>query len=346
MALADLPTPLQRLDRMGSELGVDQLWIKRDDLSSQLYGGNKPRKLEFLFAHIRQLGRREVLALGGVGSNHAVATSLFCRKLGLQPVLGLAPQPILSYVRTNILVNHACGAKFILGSNEASCAAKVSHYLLKSKARRQPPYVMYFGGSSRLGNLGFVEAGLELAAQLRQGQMPTPRYIFVATGSCGTHAGLLVGLRLAGLPTQVVGAAVVPKLVTNRYVVAWQATRTIQFLRNTDRSIPSIHIRPREIELLDEFCGGKYGRPTQAGKEASALLEQTEGFKLDPTYTAKAFAAMMHYLNQRNVKRAPVLFWHTHNSVDLSRYAPAQPPAELPAPLKRYFTAPLYDPDL
>ncbi len=347
LPLANLPSPVARLEQLGAARGATQLWVKPDDQNSELYSGNKVRKLELILGHARQQGYRRVLTMGAVGSNHAAATSLFCRELGFEPVLALIPQPVLSYVRQNILVNHACGARYIFAPNEVACVAGVARFVLTARARRQPPpYLVYFGGSLCPGGVGFVEAGLELAEQVRAGKLPEPKYVFVATGSCGTHAGLMVGLRLAGLSTEVVGVRIVSKAVTNRWVVAWHANRTARFLRRRDPAFPRLRFRASEVRLLDGFYGGQYGRPTAEAKRAIALLGETEGLKLDPTYTAKAFAGMMHAIEQQGLRRKPVLFWQTLNGVDLSQRIADICPDELPAPLRRYFSEPLYDPEL
>lgn len=348
MPLAELPSPVQRLERLGAQLGLSDLWIKRDDLNSPIYAGNKPRKFEFIFAEARAQGRAEVMTMGSAGSNHGAAVSLFCRHLGFAPVLTLSPQPVLTYVRRNILVDQSCAARFILGNNEPSSVLKGMAYSLRCRlAGRPAPYFMYFGGSSRPGNVGMVEAGLELAAQIEAGQLPEPRYVFVATGSCGTHAGLLLGLRLAGLTrVRVIGVRIVPKVVTNRHTVALHANRTARYLEKLDSSFPRLRFQAREIDLLEDFFGGQYGRPTEEGKAAIKLLRETENLQLDPTYTGKAFAGMLWFIKEKRLTGEPVLFWQTLNGVPLDAHVERGDPEKLPPALKRYFKEPLYDAEL
>jgi len=345
--LADLPTRVHRLDRLSEEIGSN-VWIKRDDEDSTLYSGNKPRKFEFIFGEARSRGCRAIITSGSMGSNHGTGTALFGRELGFEVLLVLSPQPILSYVRQNILVNLSHQARMIpQGSQPGSVLRILSLMASRRVSEGRWPYFMYFGGSSIVGNLGFVEAGLELAAQVEKGELPRPRYVFVPTGSCGTHAGLEVGFRLAGLDTQIVGVRIVPKIVTNRHVVANLANRTARYLRQRSNCIPQMRIRPSEITLLDEFFGGEYGRPTPDGKQAIGLLRRTEGLPLDPTYTGKAFAGMLDFLKKRNIGNEPVLYWQTLNGVDLQSYIdPRIETASLPAKIRRYFEEELYDPDL
>lgn len=347
LPLANLPTPVQRLASLGDHMGLSNLWIKRDDLSSDLYGGNKPRKFEFILAEAKKQGRKTIFAMGGVGSNHAVATTLLSRKVGFDVLLGLAPQPVLSYVRTNILVNHCQGARFVHNANEVMIVLRaMKMYLDFRRTGEVPPYFMYFGGSTPVGNIGFVEAGLELAAQIKKGELPLPRYLFVPTGSCGTHAGLLVGLRLAGIPTEVVGVRVVPKAFTNRFVVTWHANHVARYLRRLDPSFMRMRFNAAEVRLLDGFIGGGYGHPTPEGKEAMRLMQSTEGLHLDPTYSGKTFAALQQFVKDRSLADEPVLFWQTYNSVDLARYCADARPQDLSPEMRRYFTMPRIDPEL
>lgn len=346
--LADLPSPVEKLEHLGDAIGTRDLWIKRDDLNSDLYSGNKPRKFEFIFADAAARGCREVMTMGSAGSNHAAATCLFCQKLGYRPVLALTPQPVLSYVRENILVDHACDPVYLFAGNEAGAVIRMAAYHRRqAKATGCAPYFMYFGGSSVLGNVGFVDAGLELADQIRQGVFPKPRFVFVATGSCGTHAGLLVGLRAAGMSDiRVVGVRIVPKIVTNKLVVAIHANLTAAFLRHRDPTFPAMHFRARDIDLLDDFFGGQYGRPTPEGKAAIKLAAATENLPLDPTYTGKAAAGMVAFFRQHDLCKTPILYWHTRNGAPLEPWAARVTPDQLPPTLRAYFERPLYDPEL
>ena len=319
--LADLPTPVQRLEKIGREIGASNLWVKRDDLDSDLYAGNKPRKLEFIFGDCMAKGRREIVAFGGAGSNHAVATALYGKKLGLNVSLALTPQPVLSYVRQNILVNQGQGAHMVYSANEAvSVGRQIGRYLAARLAGKVPPYLMWFGGTNRVGIAGFVEAGLELAEQIKAGQMPEPRRLFVATGSCGTQAGLMIGFALAGLKTEVIGVRVVPKLVTNQIVVAAHANRAVRYFRALDPNFPSIRFGAAQVRLLDDYFGREYGRPTPEGKQAIDALREQEDLILDPTYTGKTFAGLADFVKKQGSVDEPIIFWHTYNRMDLAPY--------------------------
>jgi len=114
VSLADLPTPILKLPMIGKTVGHDRLFMKRDDLSGPVYGGNKIRKLEFLLGEALEQGAQTVITYGAAGSNHALATAVCCRQLGLKAVSILAPQEPSDHVRKNLLMGHAVGAELIL----------------------------------------------------------------------------------------------------------------------------------------------------------------------------------------------------------------------------------------
>ena len=205
--LGEFPTPVQKLERLGAELGISQVYIKRDDLSGKLYGGNKPRKLEFILGDVLRSRAKEAMTFGGAGSNHALSTAMYAREVGLKSISMLMPQPNARYVRRNLLMSHYCGAELHpCGSGLESVRnmplvyAAAIYQLLRHRLRKgRLPYFIPPGGSSLLGVVGFVNAALELGRQIAGGEMPEPEYIYVACGTMGTAAGLTLGLRAARL---------------------------------------------------------------------------------------------------------------------------------------------------
>jgi D-cysteine desulfhydrase len=189
---------------------------------------------------------------------------------------------------------------------------------------RRFPYFIYPGASGRLGILGYVNAAFELREQLRaleQGPSGpgsplappagafTPDATFVAVGSCGTMAGLLLGARLAGLPGRIVGVQVTASDVANRAKIARLATRAGRYLHRMDASVPPVRVEPHEVELLEAYLGPGYGHPTPAAREAVDLLREAEGLPLETTYTGKAMAALLD--RARHSPRARLLFVDT-----------------------------------
>jgi len=200
ISLGELPTPVQKLEQLGTELGVSQLYIKRDDLSGKLYGGNKPRKLEFILGSALRSGTKEVITFGGAGSNHALATAIYARQAGLKSISMLMLQPNARYVRRNLLMSHYCGAEL------HSCGAQLESVrnmplvylatickLLQCRLKSGCfPQLIPPGGSSALGVIGFVNAALELKEQIANGDIPEPEYIYVACGTMGTGKSPMV----------------------------------------------------------------------------------------------------------------------------------------------------------
>jgi D-cysteine desulfhydrase len=293
LPLADLPTPVARLPRLSAATGAE-VWVKRDGLSHAVYGGNKMRKFEFVFGHAMQQGARVVITGGGLGSHHTLAAAVVARDLGMQPVCAYYCQPVTDEVRANLrrtaglgVEAHFCGDYVGLA---ASFAQQYARWLLRT---RRPPYFIYPGASGTLGVLGYVNAALEIRDQIAAGEMPLPDAAIVATGSCGTMAGLLLGFRLAGLPLRVIGVRVVGTDVANAAKVARLANRAARYLRRLDATVPRVRIAAEEVELLEGYYGAGYAHPTPQAQQAVDLLARTEGLPLETTYTGKAMAALL-----------------------------------------------------
>jgi 1-aminocyclopropane-1-carboxylate deaminase/D-cysteine desulfhydrase-like pyridoxal-dependent ACC family enzyme len=338
--LGEFPTRVEPLKVLGQKLGLSQLWIKREDLSSTDYGGNKVRKLEFLLADARARGRDAVLTLGAAGSNHVLATTVHARSLSLKSLAVMIPQPVQEYARNNLLSNFNLGCEIHYVQRELAVPWAViktyfSHWVKKQNHR---PYFIWAGGSSPLGTLGYVNCGLEIADQVRKGELPDPDYIFCAVGSCGTFAGLWLGCKLAGLKAQVVGVRVYEYLGANEYMAAHLARSALGLIRGHDRSIPAVKINHGQFHILHQYCGGGYAHFTRRGVEAIRLAFELENIKLEGTYTGKAFAGLMGFAKESELGDEVLLFINTYNSSDLSRFVNINPDyRRLPESLHHYF---------
>lgn len=327
------PTPVERL----RQTGHGSLWIKREDLSSPLYGGNKVRKLEFTLAEAQRTGRRTVVTMGGLGTNHGLATAIFCRQLGLSTRLLLYEQPVTRQVQRTLLLLHQHGAelrcyKTLLG---AGIALHTSQRLLSPGA-----YFLASGGSSPLGTVGVVNAMFELRQQVDAGLMPEPDYIFCPLGSSGTMAGLSLGGILAGLKSRVIGVRVTmdhagPVPIANKGTVRKLMRQTLALLRRSSPEVPAVSLP--EQQVADSYFGEGYGHATRAGGEAMARAMELEGIRLDPTYTAKTFAAVRDFIAAPGNAGATVLYWHTYYSTDKPGLAACVDYHELPRVLHRVF---------
>jgi D-cysteine desulfhydrase len=330
VSLGTLPTPLEQAADLGRHLGVRSLWVKRDDLSGALYGGGKVRKLEFLLGEARRAGARVVATSGGVGSNHAVATATYAAQLGMRAVLALLPEPPDDRVRTNLLADLAAGAELHLARGRDPLRAALRRV---AEDEHSAPYVIAAGGSSLLGNVGFVNAAFELKDQIERGEMPEPDDVYMAMGTMGAAVGLAIGLRAAGLGARVVAVrASSPETSSERRLLT-MASETAAYLRGLDPSFPPLDPGVSNIAVAGGYLGAGYGRPTVKARAAIGLARELARLDLEHVYTGKALAAL--------VDRAPgsssrvILFWNTHNSREM--VLRGADPRDLPAAFHGYF---------
>ena len=310
-ALGEYPTPIEKAERLGNRIGVPNLWIKRDDLSGKLYGGGKTRKLEFYLAEAKMRGATEIVTFGAYGSNQAVATALWGRALGFSVRLMLAPQMPSEYVKKNLFAMQKAGAVIeVVHDGVGAAEARMLEVLAQRKNR--VTYLIPAGGSSPLGNLAFVNAALELADQVRRGDCPAPDCIYMAMGTMGSVVGMALGLALTDLPTELI-AVRASSAETSSEARFWRlAKETIAYMRSLDSVFESLKIDRRRIRFQTRQLGGGYGFPTQAGAKAMHAFDEELGYSLEPTYTAKAFAALMSETKRLADKN--VLFWNSHNT--------------------------------
>jgi D-cysteine desulfhydrase len=337
-AFGDWPTPVERLEAMETDLGVEQLWIKRDDLSARLYGGNKIRKLEFLLADAVATGHQSTLTIGAIGSHHVLATSIYAREFGLTPAAQHYPQPITPHVLDNLRALSTTKPELSLVGHPVALPFKLFKRKLQEwMSQREDTYFITGGGSSPLGTVGYVIAGLELAEQVAEGVLEEPDVIYVAAGTMGTLSGLMMGCKMAGMKSEVIGVRVVDKIVTNAYNAAKLAKRCAAVMREAGiTDVP--HISQAEVTMLDQFFGPAYGEPTDAGQEAIEKMASLANIKLDPTYTGKAFSAIPSDDERDRIRGKKILYWHTLSGADLSeRIASADPMRDLPSAYHGFF---------
>jgi D-cysteine desulfhydrase len=347
VSLGQFPTPVESLEPLARELGAvrDDVWIKRDDISSPVYGGNKVRTLELLFAEAKSLGARRVISTGAFGSNHALATALHAPAVGLEPGALLFPQPISRAAYTNLDVLAVSGARL----------QSVPHWSLlpfamaKLRLGRTASYVMVPGGATPLGALGYVSAALELGRQVAAGALPAPRRVVVGVGSTCTSAGLLLGFALAAERGLGFAPNTRPHLTSVR-VSPWPVTSRLRILRLAARASRLLHaLSAGKAPLFDaatlgahfdvdgRFLGPGYGQPSVPGNEAETLFQRLGLPLLDGTYSAKAAARVVSAL--RAAEPGPVLFWSTKSSVPLPLGAHALRTAERALPIPKRIAA-------
>ncbi|HBL98234.1 TPA: hypothetical protein DDZ86_01155 [Candidatus Dependentiae bacterium] len=348
--LGNLPTPVQQLNTLGTLLNVPNLWIKRDDLSGNPFGGNKVRKLEFLLADAIAKGYRGIFTRGFAGSNHVCATALYAHLCGLECVCLLGMQRNTSYLQRNLKLDYYWGAEqhFIAdyeddNSRNGEIARLNSLHYEKTGTQL---YNITSGGSDLVGTLGFVNAAFELKQQIDKGLLPEPDYIYTALGSCGTAAGLMLGLRAAGLKSVVIPICIedeespthAAKLIT---LVQGACNNLIK----ADPTFPRIVLTEKDFAVSFDFVGKGYAAISAQTHDAVKLLWETEGIKLDGTYTGKTFAALLHDVNTRNIKDKVILFWDTFCSGSFDDIVSKIPYTALPKEFHFFYEMPLEEGD-
>lgn len=303
LVLSERPTPVRELAGLG-------IWVKEDGaFGAGGWGGNKVRKLEWLIPDARRRGRRSILTFGGLGTNWGLATALYAREYGLETALALVDQPVDAHVTAQLARLDASGARIYRTRTKARTAAMLPWLLARNARGGRPPYLLPAGGSSAVGALGYVEAALEIAAQVEDGSLPEPARAVVPVGTGGTAAGLALGFQLAGLRTRVVGVVVNDQLRLDAPVFARLARRTASLLERRGARLGRLRLGPDMLDLTRDQIGAGYGHRTEAATAAAALAAE-EQLALDPVYTAKAMAGLLALRAEGHLD-SPVLFVHT-----------------------------------
>lgn len=280
--VVNAPTPLCEAPRLSAELGV-RILLKRDDLTGLGLGGNKLRGLEYLVADALAQDCDCLVTGAGPQSNWTLLAAIAASRHGIEPHVvcyGTCAPDI-----GNMRLHRALGThiRFTDNPDRASVDAGIDAVAAALAKAGRRPYTVPRGGATPLGSLGYVHAAVEIAAQLRSlGEQPSA--VWLPTGSCGTQAGLLAGAAFTGAAYDVVGVTVsrpVAECVTRVRRLATGAAALA--------GAPS----PGEPEVRGGYLGPGYGKPSAAGREAARLVARTEGVFLDPTFGAKAMAALV-----------------------------------------------------
>lgn len=314
MPLATLPTAVGDVAvRFGK---ARQISVKYDNLTGDLYGGNKVRKLEYILARAKERGARRIATFGAVGSNHALATAIYARHAGFGCTCFLSHQARTPQVSATLRKHLEIGTEIVrYGGAYRTRNQTLSRYLWNRRA-----WVIPMGGSSWLGTVGFVGAGLELAGQIRAGEVSAPERIYVGSGTMGTAAGIALGLAMAGIECEVHAVRVSDLSIMNEKAFDHLTQKTALMMRDFDASIPRDIAARTRVRIRHDLFGPGYAKGTDATDEAIAFAKHELALNLETTYTGKTLAAVL--ADWRNgTGDARVLYWHTYNSVPLA--APA-----------------------
>lgn len=311
LPLAELPTPVEHADIV-TPGGLRRVVVKRDDISSQRYGGNKIRKLEYIFRRAVDRNAKRIATFGAAGSNHALATAVLADQIGLECTCFLAHQKRTPKVPRTLNMHRYLGTEIVRFGGAIDQLAVFRKYL-----QNRQTWVVPLGGSSWLGAVGFVSAGLELAHQVREGELACPDRIYIASGTMGSTAGLALGLAAAELPAEIHAVCVVDSQYGNPLMLERLIHKTAMMLNRIDSTFDADMAERVRLRWRGEFLAGGYAVFDEPISNAVDTARNEIGLNLETTYTGKAMAAMLHDLQDPGYDDGSYLFWNTHSSREL-----------------------------
>lgn len=297
VVLGTLPTPLHPAPRLSEAVGVE-IWFKRDDLTGFGLGGNKVRGLEYLLADAERRSCDCLVTGGNPQSNWAMLAALAGRTRGLDTVLVNAGHPVPAVGNLGLAVQAGAEIRFTGDAGRTAVDGVVEQVAAELRAQGRRPYAMGRGGASAIGALGYVAATFELVGQLRAGGL-RPSELWLATGSCGTQAGLRAGAAWLRPGYQVVG------VTTSRPV--WECAARIDRIADEVGELIVVPVEGSCPTVVGGFLGPAKGARSAAGDAAATLVARTEGVFLDPVFAAKAMAGLLAAARAGAV-RGPVVF--------------------------------------
>ena len=319
--LAHLPTALEPMDRLSEALGGPRLWIKRDDCTGLSTGGNKTRKLEFLMAEASAQGADLVMTQGATQSNHARQTAAFAARMGMACHILLEDRTGLkdpNYNNNgNVFLNYLHGATAEMRSGGLDMNAEMEAVAETFRAKGRSVYTIPGGGSNATGALGYANAAMEIVQQANAVGLKIDRIVH-ATGSAGTQAGLVVGLKAINAKIPLLGIGVRAPKATQEENVYNLAIATAEKL-----GCPGVVSRG-DIVANTDYVGEGYGIPTPECLQAIEMFARLEGILLDPVYSGKGAAGLIDLIGSGEFSHDEnVVFLHTGGAAALFGYTPA-----------------------
>lgn len=303
LGLIKEPSPVTPLPELAKALGIPFLGIKRDDLCASFHGGTKPRKLDYLLAAEPFASASAWAAAGGIGSGNLVAITAAAEELGRSVKAHLFWTPISDGIEDNLASIASGPAEITFYRSRVTLALRRPAVLIGSEvdgAAVVPP-----GSTTAVGMIGMVRAGLELAAQVKAGDLPEPDHLFMAYGSGGSAVGLALGIALGGLRTSIIAVAAVERLLSmKRHASSLSRALAAELARRGLKALPE----PAPMIIDHGYLGRGYAVATKDSLEACQVLAK-QGVRIEPAYTGKAMAALFHYARRGDTKNT--LFWLT-----------------------------------
>ena len=300
------PTPLTEMPRLQAELQTDKrFFFKRDDTTIVGLGGNKNRKLEYVMADVRAQGADTVITWAGLQSNHCRQTLAYAVKMGLECHLVLNGAES-DDVQGNLLLFKVFGAHLHYEENEELCDQRCRELAQKLAGQGKKPYYVPIGASFPLGSIAYIDCAREIGEQLGQLGL-TPDHIFLASGSGGTHTGMMVGAKRYLAGCRVHGIAVSRSEAEQRAKIVEQSADLLAYLGWSD-----LNIDDGDILINDRHIGEGYAIPSDDGMDAILRVGRSEAILLDPVYTGKAMAGLIEELPAlKTGENGAIVFLHT-----------------------------------
>ncbi len=313
--LGHFPTRIEYLKNISDQLDGPEIFIKRDDCTGLATGGNKTRKLEFILPDAIKNNADLVVTVGAIQSNHARQTAAACAKLGIKCLIVLeqrlanAPE---SYMNSgNIFLNKVFGAEMLLCPKGRDVKEYAEEIMEIRKNDGYNPYFIPVGGSNRLGELGYIECMREI---IESSSKNSYTHIVLATGSGGTHAGLVAGKTLYQSNTKIIGISI-------KDSASNQEKRVLKLAQNSCEHIGCNAPSKKDIIVFDDYVGAGYAIPTDGMRDALSLMATKEAILLDPVYTGKAFDGLISLVRKNYFSSSDkVLFLHTGGSAALPAF--------------------------
>ena len=318
ISLAHLPTPLEFLPRISKYLGGPNIYVKRDDCTGLGIGGNKTRKLEFLIADALEKKATVVITPGAVQSNHVRQTAAAACKVGMKcelvfsKIFENSSDPYLN--SGNVFLDKIFGANIREIDKDSDVNIVMEKVAEELREQGEIPYIIPSGGSNPIGALGYVDCALEIIQQANENRLVID-HIIHATGSAGTQAGLISGLKAmsSGIPLLGMGVFAHKSYIEKR--VYKLACETVKYM-----GVPGI-VGSNDVVANCDYVGDGYGIPTKEMNDAVIMLARLEGILLDPVYTGKGFAGMIDLIAGNYFdKSGNIVFIHTGGSPGLFAY--------------------------
>lgn len=312
--LANLPTPIGKLERFSEELNGPDIYIKRDDLTGLELSGNKVRKLEFILAEALKQKVNVIISCGNLQSNHLRSCAVAAAKLGIKAHMVVWGSKI-DEVRGNHLLNCLSGAEF--SYYEAVNTEDMNNYMQKVaeeyRIKGFNPLVIPLGANTPLGVLGYVHAVKELKEQLEKLES-MPDYLVLAVGTGSTYLGILLGIRYYKLPIKLIGINVIDKDIN------YLETLRLEWKNFCDYFKFNEVFKLEEVEIKSDYLGSGYGMPQKEVSDVISRLAETEGIFLDSVYAGKAMYGLCEEIKKNRFKKnEKILFLHTGGIFELFR---------------------------